>query len=216
MYISDQTKLRINLLYIIALVIGIIGSIWLVLEQRQGQILGATDIKANVYACQLEILVKPEERFIGNWPTIIDVEILNSTNDNLIGEFQTTTDNFGFASVDLCNLIPPIHLVSGTYTFSIKGYSHLTKLFVEVDGFNRALNSIDFSPSGELIPGDVNFPADDEINSLDSTHIIRTLGKNTVDPEYNTRYDLNLDGAINNTDIEILINNFYKQGDSLN
>lgn len=186
-------------------------------SSKSPQILGEnTTVTANVYACRLDILVQPEQRTIGNWPTYLNVKIHSEDGNSLIGNFDTNTDNFGFASVNLCDLATPIYLTAGTYIFEIKGYSHLTKLFLEVTGFTKVLNIIDFTIQGELIAGDTNTPQDDEINSLDSTHLIRTIGEVNGNPNYNIKYDLNLDGVINNLDIEILIDNFYKQGESLN
>ncbi|MBD3363126.1 hypothetical protein GF362_05380 [Candidatus Dojkabacteria bacterium] len=182
------------------------------------EVLGDIATQANVYGCRLDLTVKPEKREINNWSTDLDIEIYDETNTILKGTYSTTTNNLGKDSTNICeDLIPPIYLDTGYYYFYIKGKSHISKEYSLVYAFERVLTTIDFSTNNKLlIAGDTNSSRDDEINSLDITHLIRTLHKrNGIDPEYNDSYDLNLDGIINFDDTNILIDNFYLVGQNI-
>jgi len=218
MNMNNKTKSRINTLFIVLFSTFIfLTSVYLGLSsKKKHRILGDhTDITATVYGCQLDILIQPEARAIGNWPTLISLEIYSMSN-NLLGQVDATTDNFGFVSINLCDQAPPIYLTQGDYNLLVKGHSHLTKKFEQITGFTKVLTVLDLTTEGELFAGDINTPQDDEVNALDATHIIRTL--NTIDginPEYNNQYDLDLNGIIDINDLNILINHFYQIGESL-
>lgn len=180
------------------------------------QVLGESETVASVYGCLLDFRVQPEARVGGNYFTDVTVDIYDPTNTTNFGTFDTSIDANGFSTNNICeDPLVPIYMNYGFYNFFIKGRSHITKAYNNFESFEKVLSDLDFTSTGQvLIAGDTNSPRDDEINSLDITHLIRTLGSvDGIDIEYNNDYDLNNDNNIDQDDTDILINNFYEIGD---
>ncbi len=207
-YRNSRTLIALALMLSFLLIV----ALWLKLNQPQSGVLGVTasadvQINAIVPSCLLGITVYPEKRIppVNNWGTILTVNIYDSTN-SLFGTFTTTTNSQGQSLTDLCALgMTPL---PGTYTFYLRGYSHLRKVFPSIDSFENHETDIDFSSGGEvLLAGETSNIFDNKINSLDlSTQIVKL---------YTSDYknDLNQDGKVNSLDISNTIYNFFKTGD---
>lgn len=164
------------------------------------------NVSATVQPCILILLFQPSDRILGNFSTNADVSLRFSTTNNLLHNFNLTTDNSGSGVYDFCaNSIFP---VSGLYDFYIRGTSHLRKRISTVLTFTRATTTTDLrSPTNLLIAGETSNIFDNKINSLDISTQIRALGTNNI------LNDLNQDGIVNELDLEITRRNFFLVGD---
>ncbi|MFH1946699.1 MAG: dockerin type I domain-containing protein [Candidatus Magasanikbacteria bacterium] len=122
---------------------------------------------------------------------------------NVLHNFTSTTDDIGRIPYYLFE-----GLSQGTYDFTAKGYSHLTRLLAGVELQYFAI--LDFTDDGNdpLLSGDINMTeGDDEINALDISVLVNAW--NTSD----SRSDLNRDDEVNSIDISNLLANFNATGD---
>lgn len=165
------------------------------------------NISASVYTCNLTLTVRPEKRIpvLNNWSNNNFIEIYNSSN-NLVASFNMNMNNFGIASIDLC--ANNIFLNEGTYNFYVRGFSHLRKLFPNVFTFN--LQNVNLNLTGTnnfLLAGEISNTFDNTINSLDISRLISKIYTNDI------KSDLNRDGIVDFLDINIIIVNFFKNGE---
>ncbi len=164
-------------------------------------------IDADVYGCDLTLTIHPEKRLpaSNNWATDLSISIYDGLGV-LKGTATGTSDNAGTLSMDLCS--EGIYLVSGTYTFKVRGTSHLRKAFDPVASFDIYSNTIDLSIGGdELLAGETSLVFDNYINSLDlATQIKRLYSSDSVT-------DLNRDGTVNSLDISNTLYNLFVAGD---
>lgn len=146
----------------------------------------------------------PEKRVPaeGNWGTDLTVGI-HTTNDLAYEVVVGTSDEAGEATVDVFDV------AYGTYNFSGKGLSHLTRVIETVDLVKDVATFVDFSQGNtvKLLAGDVNPTKDDFVNSLDISTLLGNLnaGDNTT--------DLNQDTLVNSLDINILLSNLNADGE---
>lgn len=180
-------------------------------EERDGQVLAASEdvnVITQIYGCILNLTAKPEKRIpaINNWSAELTVEIYTSSNTYL-GNFVTNTDNFGQATVNICN--EGFQLSgSANYNFYIKGQSNLKKLFSNLPAFEFATTTIDYTPgSVRLINGETSNVYDNKINTLDISTQVTKIGTSDV------KNDLNRDGEVNVLDLSNTITNFNLTGD---
>lgn len=133
-----------------------------------------------------------------------DITIRNCLGSGGSNTFANVpTNNLGFGSLN----ISPSASISGSKRVLVRGLSHL----------NQDMGCINFSqvnfthnfnqPGQELIPGEVSNVYDNYLNSLDASGIISDLGQTTV------KYDLNLDGSVDDSDLDIMLNYLYLTGD---
>jgi len=160
--------------------------------------------------CQASLIAYPEKRIpsTGNWSNLNEIEIYNSVNQK-VGSLTLTSDNLGKMPVDLCQ---DVQLSPGSYTFYIKGFSHLRRKIQNIQ--IQALNSvvpIDIlltTPDKLLLAGETSPVFDNKINSLDISTQIKAMYSTT-----SVKNDLNRDGKVNTLDISNTIYNFYKLGE---
>ncbi len=123
--------------------------------------------------------------------------------DNVVYNFASSTSDNGWVNYHLFE-----GLESGTYDFTFKGYSHLTRLLSGVELVGYA--PLDFTDDGNdpLLSGDINMTdGDDEINALDISVLVNAWNTSDV------RSDLNRDDEVNSIDISNLLANFNAVGD---
>ncbi len=218
----ENTKklLKINFIGLILIGISIllsVSSMIIIQTTHSGKVLSeSVNISSNVYGCQMNLVVEPEERFLDNWTTDVLVKIYDNTNMINYGTFNSSVGIDGKNTINICDLIPPIYIGNNYYNYYIKGKSHLTRGYPNIYSFEKVEDTLNFTNIGQpLLAGDIDNLYDDEINSLDITHIIRILGKiDGVHMEYNDKYDLDFDGDIDIDDAEVLLKNIYLIGDS--
>lgn len=163
-------------------------------------------IRASLSGCILNITVYPERRLpvVGNWDTILNVEIFDAS-DSVLVAFPLTTNTSGFASADLCSM--NVYPQAGNYTFYIRGFSHLRKKFPNKVTFTLFTNELNLTSDGELLAGETSIIYDNYINTLDLSVLVKFL----FTSDYKT--DLNQDGKVNSLDISILLKNLFSFGD---
>ncbi len=162
-------------------------------------------VTAMVPACLLTLNIKPEKRIPreGNWDTILNVEIRTSSNVPILNT-SFPSDASGTGVYDLC--ANNVYFPPGAYTFLIRGLSHLTRVFENVDAFeSNEQFSLVFSP--EMLAGETSIVYDNYINILDFVTQINNLY--TAD----NKNDLNQDGMVNSLDFNNTITNFYVAGE---
>lgn len=154
----------------------------------------------------IQFIVYPEKRIplTGNWDTIALFNVLNCSTGALVKSYPgiaTDPNGIGVVNIPLTDF-----LLDGNYAFSVKGFSHLTKEF-GCYSVNTAGSTVNLTGEGVLLAGDTSVLADDYINSLDISNLIRFL--------YSTDYknDLNQDTRVNSLDLSVLLFNYYKSGD---
>jgi hypothetical protein len=162
-------------------------------------------VTATIPTCILTLNIKPEKRIprVGNWDTILNVEIRTSSNVPVL-DATFPTDTQGTGSYDLC--ANNIYFPADSYNFFIRGFSHLQRVFNDVPAFNaNAEFSISFAT--EMLAGETSIVYDNYINILDFVTQINNL--------YSADYknDLNQDGIVNSLDFNNTITNFYIAGE---
>lgn len=163
------------------------------------------NISGFIASSDLKIRVFPEKRIpkIGNWDTVLDVDLVSCTNGNTYSINDSPSNIEGYADLDLSiNNVP-----TDEYKFFVTGYSHLTE---EFDCYSVSGNSeiIDLSlENKDLLAGEISTYFDNYINALDISVMVKDL--------YTTEYlsDLNQDGEVNSLDLSNQIYNLYKAGD---
>jgi hypothetical protein len=162
-------------------------------------------VTAMVPTCILTLNIKPEKRIprVGNWDTILNVEIRTSSNVPVLNT-TLNTDAQGTGSYDLCS--NNIYFPADSYNFFIKGFSHLQRVFNDVPAFDaNAQFSISFAT--EMLAGETSIVYDNYINILDFV----TQINNIYSADY--KNDLNQDGVVNSLDFNNTITNFYIAGE---
>lgn len=145
----------------------------------------------------------PDDR-IGDLTNTQNITIRNCANtSNSYTYTNIPTDIGGFGTLN----IPANHNQFGSKRVIVRGFSHLNKDLGCID-----FDSVDFThyfnqPGEELTPGEVSNVYDNYINSLDASGVITDFTQTTV------KYDLNLDGTVDGTDLDILLNYLYQAGD---
>lgn len=165
------------------------------------------EISAGVYSCVVGITVKPEKRIppINNWSNFNSIEIRNQLNVP-VTNLNLNMNNLGFASFNLCS--EDIFIPEGVYNFYVRGFSHLRKLYPNIDTFNFQSVNIDLSGTNNfLVAGETSNIFDNYINALDISTQVSNIYSNDL------KNDLNRDGLVNAMDISITITNYYKFGD---
>ncbi len=162
-------------------------------------------VSAVIPTCTLRVNIKPEKRIprIGNWDTILTVEVATTSNITL-RTFSFPTNTQGEGNYDLCG--NGIYFPPGNYNFKIRGYSHLRKVFENILAFNTTSEfSITFLE--EMLAGETSIVYDNYINMMDFVTQIQEL--------YTADYknDLNQDGLVNSLDFANTITNFYLNGE---
>ncbi len=162
-------------------------------------------ISSNVHGCILEIFLQPSDRSFGNYGTQaqIDIKYTNEVNFHTV---NLITNGLGLGTYNFCaNSIYPN---PSSYHLYVKGVSHLRRKISSQNLFSTYLTTKDFRVSQYvLIAGEINSLKDNKVNSLDISAQILKL--NTSD----TISDLNKDGIVNETDLEITRKNFFLIGD---
>jgi len=174
--------------------------------KNQPKVLGTEDsiVVSAVLPYYISLTVKPEGRDATNNNEIeINVKIVNHNNFNAIIDETLTTNFSGFVDLPSVN---PDTFTAGNYDIYIKGSSHLTSKFTNKTIGPIAISDHDLT-SKVLRAGDAHPIADDYINSLDISYIINNFGTNDI------RADLDKNGIVNESDIELLLNNLYQKGD---
>lgn len=172
------------------------------------------------------IQLRPEQRSLSNYSTEFYLTVLNADNLNRQVVYQhpfaLLANSSGLASpyITLPDSVPP-----GVYDILIKSKSHLAKVLNNVylqDGDN-ALNftNADNGPSigsEVLVAGDIDGAGnsqatfgDNVINAVDLSIMLGQVGN--ADPAGQSRANLNRDPALDQTDLNILLNNLDKDGD---
>ncbi|MBU2542199.1 hypothetical protein KJ785_01400 [Patescibacteria group bacterium] len=184
-----------------------------VLASNTGDIVASVSI-INPLGPYAEIKAVPEKRIpniltrVYNRQSWVRIKAYTAGSDrsnpaNLLYNSASTTNDLGWFSYYVFDGLSP-----GTYDFTVKGYSHLTRLVSNVStGYAFAL---DFSDNGTnpLLSGDINLTeGDDEINAMDISVLVNAW--NTSD----SRADLNRDEEVNSIDISNLLANFNAVGD---
>ncbi len=164
-----------------------------------------SSVSASIPTCTLIVNVKPEKRIprIGNWDTILTVEVATTSNITL-RTFTFPTNTQGEGSFDLCG--NGIYFPPGTYNFKVRGFSHLRKVFENIPAFNSTSEfSVTFTE--EMLAGETSIVYDNYINMMDFVTQIEQL--------YTADYknDLNQDGLVNSLDFANTITNFYLNGE---
>lgn len=204
----QKMKLRHTSKNILALILVIVFSIPLLIQPAKALVLGISEdmfVNAQVFGCILRIKVYPERRIpaVNNWQTDLQVEVYQGTT--LEGEFTTTTDSLGNATINLCS--QGLDLQNGNYDYYIKGKSHLRKLYSNISGYATFETDVDFTTRGFLLAGETSTIFDNVINMFDlSTQL---LNYSTSDD----KNDLNQDGEVNILDISNTLVNYELQGD---
>lgn len=162
------------------------------------------DITADVYSCELNIIIYPEKRIpqINNWDTLLDVQISNTQNQ--IASLTAPSNNFGVGTFPLC--LNNYQLTSGNYNFYVRGFSHLRRRYSNVTAFDTQTETLDLRPFGEMYAGETSAVFDNYINVLDISTQISNMYTNSI------KNDLNQDGYVNTLDISNTITNFYLAG----
>lgn len=160
---------------------------------------------------RLRFRVYPEKRTpsFGNFSNVYLLQIINPiTNTIVYQKSGIVADNNG----EFEEFIPSQYLPHGIYKVRIKGISHLSKDFNNVQIKNNT-NFYNFTSGGNfLLAGDTSVIEDDLINSLDISRLEKTLFTNIL------RSDLNKDGYVNSLDMSIQaynINKYNIYGESL-
>ena len=212
-YQAAQQRQRVLIATLLLILFLIIVACWIKLNQPPQKVLGAAasdtvQIGAVVPSCILQVKAYPEKRIppANNWGTILNVAVYTIPAHTLLANFTTTTNNQGIGMVDLCSLgYAPL---PGNYDFYLRGYSHLRKLYANINAFSTYATTLDFTTGGKvLLAGETSNIFDNKINSLDISTQIKAL--------YSSDYknDLNQDSKVNSLDISNTIYNFYKLGD---
>ena len=146
----------------------------------------------------------PENRIpkVGHWMNQSTVEIRNPGFTTPLVTKVVQHDANGYATLGDVDsaLVPP-----GNYDISVKGYSHLRKVFPNK---NFGANTLSFDlTSPELLAGDTSVVEDNYINSMDFAFAINNLYTS------NTKSDLNRDGVVNSLDIGNIVKNIYTYGE---
>jgi hypothetical protein len=165
----------------------------------------AVTVTATIPTCKLTLNIKPEKRIprVGNWETILNVEVRTSSNVPILNA-TIPTDSQGTGTYDLC--ANNVYFPPDSYSFFIKGFSHLRRVFQDTPAFNSTTEfSISFEP--EMLAGETSIVYDNYINILDFVTQINNL--------YSADYknDLNQDGIVNSLDFNNIITNFYIAGE---
>lgn len=162
------------------------------------------DITAQVYSCELNIIIYPEKRIpqINNWDTLLDIQIFS--NQTQVASFLVPSNNFGVANFPLC--LNNYQLTSGNYNFYVRGFSHLRRRYINVTAFDTQTETLDLRPFGEMFAGETSVVFDNYINVLDVSTQISNMYTSSI------KNDLNQDGYVNTLDISNTITNFYLNG----
>jgi len=175
--------------------------------KTQKEVLGTEDslVVSAVLPYYISVKIKPEERIpsINNDKLEINIKINIAGSPNSTIDETLTTDSSGFTDL---TAVDPSTFTAGNYDIYIKGSSHLTTKFPNEPIGPVAISDHDLT-FNVLRAGDSHPVADDYINSLDISYIINQFGTN------NLQADLNRDGIVNETDLNILLKNLYKTGD---
>lgn len=159
-----------------------------------------------VSECMLRIRARPEKRIppTNNWDTILDITILNTSNQTLYTT-QIETDNSGYGEEETCTkgYIP----LPGVFNFRLHGASHLSRMFSGESAFQENGSILDVTTGGRLLmAGETSRSFNNFINILDISNQLTKLYTN----DYFS--DLNQDGIVNSLDLSITAYNFYQSG----
>ncbi len=172
---------------------------------------GTVRIEASVLECNLDVTLRPESRSVSNYSTDLEIDI-HDAGSSLVASLYppvVSTDNSGFASIDVC-VTYGHELPQSNYDFYVRGLSHLQKLFANETAFGAGFDSFVWTNAAdELIAGETSNVFDNKINSLDISTQITTFRA----ASYNAKDDLNLDASVDTTDLDITKLNFFKVGD---
>jgi hypothetical protein len=162
-------------------------------------------INAIVQPCSLELFFEPSNRIPNNLSTQVNINIkfLDNTDFHI---YTLTTNSIGGGLYNFCS--NNIYPATGVYNLHVKGISHLRRVISSQSLFTNVTTVKDYRQNEFLlIAGETSNTFDNKINSLD---ISTQIGKlNTVDYVN----DLNQDGIVNEADLVITRNNFFKIGD---
>ena len=163
------------------------------------------EVTSTVPPCVVTITVKPEKRIpqVNHWTNSTNF-IINNSLAQQVYAFSAIADENGQTTIDLC--ANNILLKPGVYSFNVKGFSHISKIFDNISTFNYQHTFIDLSANEErLLAGDTN--DDNIVNNLDISKTIQYLYSDDI------KNDLNRDGQVNSLDITNEISNLNKVGD---
>jgi len=194
---------------------------------------GGSKPSAPQYIIFTEIRANPEQRSgtTGtNYDTDYALSIYTPDNLNRTLRYQypsiLTTSTSGVSAV---YIVPPVSLTAGNYDAVFKSKAHLSRLLDNVylqlgENYLNFTNTTNLPTIGSrtLVAGDISGAAnspgtmgDDVINSVDLSILLQKFG--TADPSGNTvRANLNQDGTVDSTDLNILLGNLDEEGDLLN
>lgn len=211
MPIQKNKHQKLHIIISLAFLVAVIGLIYFY-SNHTGDIKRSVkandDHKVNVTAkinFNPSIVVHPEKRIPrnSNWSNLNVVDIREKNDTNILITQVVNTNNLGegeLAQIDIDNLSP------GRYDVTIKGVSHLKKLYKDIE-FRQNTFTMDLTPYGDLKAGDTSVIEDNYINSLDISTQVKNLYTN------DTKNDLNRDSVVNSADISNTLHNLYLFGD---
>jgi len=151
-----------------------------------------------------------------NYDTLFFFEVLNTSSEEpvytLPSMFMLNNSGIYSVPIELINVSP------GTYDIRIKTPTHVAKSLKGIS-LNEGGNNIDFTiGSDTLKAGDINnlgfdpsTIGDNLINSIDLSILLHELGK--IDFPNENRSNLNQDGKVDASDLNILLDNLDLHGD---
>lgn len=173
--------------------------------QTQG-VSDQVQLEASVSTIQLNLTTHPGARTpaTGNWAHGFEFNLHDcGSNTNLVSINPNSANSNGDSVV----AIPSSANISGSNRIYVRGESHLNKDLGCIDFATQAVTASFTAGAEELIPGEVSNVYDNYINSLDISPLINDFSGNTV------KYDLNRDGLVNQSDLNILVDSLYVNGD---
>lgn len=155
----------------------------------------------------ITIKVYPEKRIplTGNWSNqnTITIRHVNSLTPIFSQAVMMNSNGEGTISTISSSTLPP-----GNYDIAIKGFSHLQRVYNNVNISTATVNLNFTAPTQLLLAGDTSLVEDNYINSLDLSNMFRNLYSDDL------KNDLNRDSIVNSLDLSNLAYNFYKAGDN--
>lgn len=175
-------------------------------SQIKAQAEGEVGVTATVAGCGATLIIKPEKRIPDqeNFQNEYLVVFYDQLYQEIYRFEHVQTDKDGNATIDLCS--KGLSTTPGVYSIYVKGYSHLSKLYIDNKGFFNYTTTFDLAktPSDYVLAGDVI--DHDYVNGLDLNIVISKLYTNDL------KMDLNRDGIVNSLDLSNLIYNLHVSG----
>lgn len=137
-----------------------------------------------------------------NWKVPLTVELYATSPTAIVDTYDVITSADGKFSV--------AGIQPGTYHIAVKNSHTLKKVMASQ---TLTINNYGFINFDTLYEGDCN--GDNYIDGIDASLLLNSYNRAIGNPGYDDRADFTEDGIVSAEDISLIVNNFYKTGDTI-